>query len=95
MKTIPKRHKNKPSFWYFGFTFLPAYNFEELGWDTKKNEECTHLKLQDPCLDFLNHHYSYKEFYKKAPEKKDIYYCVETQRYYCPCGGAFCEIAID
>lgn len=80
-------------FVYNGYTFIPHRKLSEIekGLDIYNTTRILELR-RDPELGMWNYDnrkvdYNYDEFYKIADaiEDADIFYCVETERYYIPC----------
>lgn len=80
---------------YNGFTFKPhrKLNTKEKGLDLYNTSKLLNLR-RDKELGMWNYDdrkvdYDYKGFYKIADEVEiaDIFYCVETGKYYIPCSN--------
>lgn len=82
-------------FTYNGYTFIPhrVLNSKEKGLDLYNTTKVLNLQ-RDFELRMWNYDdkkvdYNYKEFYEVADtvEIADIFYCIDTGRYYIPCNN--------
>lgn len=74
---------------YGGYTFSPVRNFEEEEFKTITKHLRSDRELGFSKYDGAKHLWSYEDFYKACSENKraqncDIFYCIETGKYYIP-----------
>lgn len=87
---------NNTPFEYGGYHFIPHALFQ--GQDKDVVAHAHNLKL-DRELGFASYeckyrkfNYSYDDFYKASTDKQcDIFRCIETGKFYVPCGGDLFE----
>lgn len=89
------RFSMEKEFVYNGFTFRPCrvLNAKEKELDLHKTMKVLNMR-RDTELGMWNYddkkvNYNYKEFYKMADDVEiaDIFYCIETEKYYIPCNN--------
>lgn len=85
---------------YGGYTFSPVRNFEGEEFETITKHLRSDRELGFSKYDGAKHLWSYEDFYKACSENKraqncDIFYCIETGKYYIPGENELFEYVIE
>jgi len=81
------------SFNYQDYTFKPYGNIIGKDEETRFQRLMSRINTIDPLLKTAEG-YDYDEFNLVTDEAADIYFCLETERYYVPTSGGLCSVDV-